>query len=366
VNYKNLEQRMIATYIATFPPFLPAIAGEASKDSQREFYEFMQRAYQEIYNHTELLFAGSNEDDAYLSRFNKGKDNKPLLIKWMKKDKKEIDALLSNLFLWGQEGNVDENKLVFADAVKVNKKYLSLLPQIGLRVENNVLTHDKYNDLFPAWKWMATRPDASIFTFSRCIFDQNHSYASDIFGSLLDQKSYHILENYLIKSGYNRVDRYSDCANFGFTNNTFVNLDYVKKHGISDLPLGDFVYDHFHTGIAIDYSFIMKDPLLLGLRILRMKEIIEKFALMSDELQDFMIKYGHRCDSCDYCIQRNKSRVANPKRFFITVEHGGKKYNLCPLFPGYYFCWNALDEELVRGIIAFLSFMDSQIFIEGE
>jgi len=364
MNYKNLEQRMIATYLDTFPPFLPATTGEASKDSQREFYEFMRSVYQEIYNHPELLFAGNNEDDAYLSRFNKAKDNKPLLIKFMKKDKKEIDALLSSLFLWGREGYVEQNKLILADSVKVNKKYLSLLPQIGLKVENNVLTHNKYRDLFSAWKWMATRPDASIFTFSRGMLDQDHSYASDIFNSLFDQNSFKVLENYLIKNGYNRVDKFSDCSNFGFTNNTFINLDYVKKHGISDKPIGDFVYDHFHTGISIDYSFIMKDPLLLGLRILRMREIIEKFALMPGELQDFMIKNAHRCDSCGYCIQRNKNRVADAKRALITVEHGGKKYNLCPIFPGYYFNWKALDEELVSGITAFLSFMDSQIFIE--
>ncbi len=363
MNYKNLEQRMIATYLDTFPPFLPATTSEASKDSQSEFYEFMRSVYQEIYNHTELLFTGNNEDDAYLSRFNKGKDNKPLLIKLMKKDKKEIDALLSCLFLWGREGCVEQNQLMLADSVKINKKVLNLLPQIGLKLENNVLTHIKYSNLFSAWKWMSTRPDASVFAFSRGMLDQNHSYASEIFSSLFDQKSFVTLENYLIQNGYNRVARYSDCANFGFTNNTFVNLDYVKKHGISDLPLGDFVYDHFHTGISIDYSFIMKDPLLIGLRILKMKEILEKFALMPGELQDFIIKYAHRCDSCNYCIQRNKNRVANPKRFHITVEHGGRKYNLCPLFPGYYFCWKAIDEELVSGLTAFLAFMDNQIFI---
>lgn len=358
MTYKNLEQRMISTYLDTFPPFVPAKTDRVSKNSQEQFYLFMKSIYQSIYEDQQLLFTQLNEEDAYESYFNKSNDKKPDLIKLMKKDIKAMEDLLFCMFSIGLESEIDDNSLVINESFIISKKHLSLFPRFGLSFNKGCLTHASFPDMFPAWKWMTTREGASVFEFSRCMFDKDYSYASDIIAALTaNQYAFHQMEESLIKSGYIRKVKYGNCISLGFTTNNSIVLDYVKKLGETDKEPGNFVYDHFYTGLSFEYSIIMKKKKYFGLRILHMKEILDKFDLMSDSLKSFIVTHTKQCDMCGYCIF-NKWDKRKP--LSVAVSHNGK-YKLCPIFPGYRYCFNEMDESLSKNIMEFLLFMDKEI-----
>lgn len=126
--------------------------------------------------------------------------------------------------------------------------------------------------------------------------------------------------------------------------------------------MGHPAYDRNYTGIAADYDHVVEAPQLFTLRVLRMRDILPRFDRKDDELRDFVIENNQRCNCCDFCIQRQKSRSAAPKRFYVVVEHQGKRYSLCPLFPGHSYCWTSLDEQRAKGIMAFLFFMEHELF----
>jgi hypothetical protein len=207
--------------------------------------------------------------------------------------------------------------------------------------------------MFAAWKWMASRPGASVMAFSRCMFDPDHSYASDVFRRLSGcEGAFDVLERYLLETGHRRVD----CRDGGLT------VDYVKCRGDAGAELGHPAYDHNYTGIAADYDHVIDVPQLFMLRILRMRDILPMFERMDDDLEDFVIENNRRCHGCDYCIQRHKSRSSAVKRFCVVVEHRGQRYGLCPLFPGHSYFWTSLNEKRVKGIIASLSFTEREFF----
>jgi hypothetical protein len=73
-----LEQRMVNTYLDTFPNFVSSESGPGF-NAQEQFYQFMRGLYQRLSLDPALMFSVLHEDDAYTHRFNKGADNKPKL-----------------------------------------------------------------------------------------------------------------------------------------------------------------------------------------------------------------------------------------------------------------------------------------------
>src|SRR5512136_119366 len=99
----NLEQRMIGTYLDTFPEFYPAESG-CDIGSQKELYDLMKRIYILLFEEPLLLMKELHPDDAHRNRFNKGQDNKPKLRETMRKVVKEMDAFLGAMYLIGKNG----------------------------------------------------------------------------------------------------------------------------------------------------------------------------------------------------------------------------------------------------------------------
>jgi len=349
--YTNLEQRMTHTYIDMFPPFVPLMDGKVTIQSQEQFYLFMKNVYQTIFDTPELFFKKINEDDAYPNRFNKSSYGKPKLYNHMKQDLKEIDELIAQLFSLGQNSTVDTGKLIISEAAEIKKKHLNVLPRLGLKLDNRVLSCDKLDNLFSAWKWMATRENATVVSFSRGMFDPEYSYTQDIYATLLgDEKEFERLVQYLKKSGYSRVD----LKRGPYT------LDYVKQNVEKDVPLGDPKHgDPYHYGISAEYKPDAAIPQFLILRILDMKYILLKFELQSNNLQKFIIQHAKKCDNCRYCTQTDKS--GKRPQLYIDVFHEGAAYRICPLYPGFNFCFTELDEELTMNLMAFLDFMDRHL-----
>jgi hypothetical protein len=345
-----LEQRMVNTYLDTFPSFVPSESGPEIR-AQEQFYQFMHGLYQRLSRDPALMSSTLHEDDAHTHRFNKGADNKPKLKGLMRRTIKKVDALLMFFFQAGQSGQVEGNTLVVDGSVKMSKRHRLLSEQLGLhqRTESDrtVLSHDDYAEMFQAWTWMATRAGASLLDFSRCLFRESYPYASDIYARLSgNEVAFRRLERYLIENGYTRMDNW----------NGTLTLDYYRTHGGKTPTKGGFQYGIHHTGISASYDPLMDSPPVFGLCIPRMKEILAAFDSMPPRVQDFVVARTKKCDGCRFCVQTDKTGkrpLAN-----LPVSYGDKELRLCPYFPGYRYCWTALSDGLVDDMIAMLGFMD--------
>jgi hypothetical protein len=308
--------------------------------------------YQALCENPSIWFTELHEDDAHPNRFNKSSYGKPKLIGNMRKVLKTLDAFLTMLYAIGAEGQVADNSLILTDTDNLTKKYRDVMDYLGFSIKDTSLFYPMYPGMFPAWKWMTTRSGSSVLNFSRCMFDPNYAYPSDIFRRLSgNEDAFNQLEDYLVKNEYRRVD----CRGGQ------VGLDYVKCTGTPGEALGHFCYDHNYIGICAEYEQVVGPPQCFALRIQQMRYILPLFNRMDDDLKEFLIKYNHRCDMCGYCVQRNKNTAKALNHYYITVEYHGETYKLCPLFPGYYYCWTALSDEIVNGLITFLTFMEHEL-----
>jgi hypothetical protein len=242
---------------------------------------------------------------------------------------------------------------VLPDTLKVKSKYKNILPKLGLKLEGNHLSCDQYTGLFPAWKWLAARDQATELAFSRCMFDPRHAYLCDNYARLFgDENAFDQLVLYLDQNGYQRIEH---------QRGAYV-LDFVKKIGQKDAPLGNPLHgDPNHYGIAAEYKPEIAIPQYLVLRILDMKNILLQFDLMPKTLPEFILKYAKECDHCGYCTQTDKT--GKRKSLEIDVFQDGSRF-ICPLYPGFRFCFTQLDDGLVTDLMAFLGFMDKNL--QGE
>lgn len=348
--YSCLEQRMVNTYLDTFPCFVPSESGPGYR-AQEQFYQFMHGLYQRLSVDPALLLSTLHEDDAYSHRFNKGADNKPKLKDWMRKAIKEVDGLVKTLFELARSGQVDSHTLVVDASMKVSKKHWLVFEQLGLHLKSKpgrcVFRHDAYDEMFQAMIWMATRPNASLLSFSRCLFQEGYPYSSGIYSRLSgNEMAFRKLERYLIESGYTRMDNWDGT----------ITLDYFKTHGEEKPTKGGFQYGIHHTGISASYDPLMDKPQVFGLCIPRMKDILTAFDYIPPRVQDFVVARTKKCDQCRYCVQTDKTG----KRPLATqlVNYQGKEFDLCPYFPGYNYCEPELSDDYVDDMIAMLGAMD--------
>jgi len=331
MKFESLEQRMAQNFINMFAPFVPDENAPVSVTEQEQFYLLMKNLYQLAFDEPLLFVASLNEDDAYPSRYKKPY-GKPKLILTMKKFTKSMDGLLQYMFLLGQGG-----------CDKPNKRYQIILSRLG--VENT-------EKLPSAWVWMSKREGAGINAFSCCLFDKDYPYVSDISARLLGESSFSELENRLLEKGYKRYVindiMASDCK---------LSLTIANPKWSSEPPRGGFEYKIKHTGISTLYDPYTANPQVIGLCIPNgMRQYLTAFDSMYKDLQSFVVEQTKKCDCCRYCIQTDKTGARPIANIPVCFEE--KKYMLCTYFPGYYYCWPRLDDDLVEKMMSMLSFMD--------
>lgn len=353
MHYQNLEQRVIQAYIDTFPPFISETGGEATESAQKQFYNFMNSVYQNLFDTPSLLFTKLNEDDFFTFRFNKSLDKKPKLNEQMRSDTKKVEALLDVLFEIGVSGCISDNQLIVDKTVKISGSHLAVFKQCGLAYaaqgSRHVFSYGGGNELFGAWKWMSTRPNASKLSVSRCLFNAEYSYATDIYSRLFgDTKAFLSLLEYLSNNGYTRIDN----------RDNQITLDYVKNYDKKDQPLKDSWAERTHGGISLQYHYNMEKPACISLRVPRLKELLNGSDSMDDGLKEFVLRNNKHCDNCRYCVQTDKTGTRKPACISVTLD---KEYMLCPLFPGFSYCWDFLNEDLAFNIKRFLAFIDTSL-----
>jgi hypothetical protein len=116
-----------------------------------------------------------------------------------------------------------------------------------------------------------------------------------------------------------------------------------------------------HGGFGANYDPLMDIPALFWLRIPYYRKLLEQFNQMDNEVKDFVLGRGKKCNNCRYCVQTDKTGTKKPT--FVTVEHK-QKYAMCTYFPGFNYCWTQLDQANVNGIIGLLTFADRILRID--
>lgn len=343
--FKSLEQRIISTYLEKFPPFV--FDGIIPLE---EFYNFMKNIYVTLYKEPELLYANINEDDHFRYRFNRAIDKKPKLYSQMQSDIKKMDHFLDFLLNLGVTGQIENDCLVVCSNEVISKKFLQILTQCGLGYNkqngHHVFSYPNLK-LFTGWLWFANQVNGSLLRFSHCMFQSDYPYSRDIFKKLLgNEKSFDLLEKFLIDKGYLRIDNREGT----------LALDYIKNYSKKIMPVKDSWAERTHGGISIKYYYYVDKPTCISLRLPALKEVLNYFDAMENKLKQFVVHNTKKCDNCRYCVQTDQTGTRD--LLYTTVYLNNKKYSLCPLFPGFYYCWSSLDEQLVAGIIEYLSFLN--------
>jgi hypothetical protein len=329
--FANLEQRMAHAYLDMLPKFIPDKNAKIGIAEQETFYCLMKNLYQMAFNEPSLFVSSLHEDDAYPGRYKKPY-GKPDLVKNMRKFLKEIDSLLQNMYLIGR--GLD---------VKINKRQQEILSRFGI---NN------YGKLPPTWTWMANRPESNYIEFAFCLFDRDYPYTSDIYAGLLGESAFCKLENWMIARGYKRHNIYNviaaDCK---------LSLTYANPLWDKNPPRGGFEYKIKHTGISAIYEPTVQNPAIFGLCIPNgLKTCLGTFDSMNRKMQEFVVNQTKKCNGCKYCVQTDKT--GSRPLAYIPVAHEQKTYNLCPYFPGYYYSWTSINDDLADQLIEMLAFMD--------
>lgn len=349
----NLEQRMISTYLDTFPEFYPAESG-CDIGSQKELYELIKSIYILTFKDPLLLVKELHTDDAHSNRFNKGQDKKPKLRENMRKVVKEMDSFLNTMYSIGRSGVAGDTSLKLNDGPRINKKQQFLLEKAGIKVsvfkEETLLSSDAFSRVFEAWIWMATRPGASLFKFSRCLFMEGYPYSEGVFSRLSgDVDSFQRLTTHLMNKNYQRLTNWD----------AGTSLDYYKWQDEQQPLKGGFLYGVRYIGISMSYDNLVFRPAVYALCIPKMRNLLLLFSSMEQDLKDFVVERAKKCDGCRYCVQTDKSGKRELAK--IAITNRGTKYYLCPYFPGCSFCWEQLDTMLVDKMILMLDFMDMNI-----
>jgi hypothetical protein len=272
-------------------------------------------------------------------------------LKSILKTMEEFVAFLYNL---GKIAYQKDETLFVENSNKIPKKYINILEQCNIFYSKNsthmLFQSKKYPELFYCWTWLSTSPDHNRSHFISCMFDKDHPYTKEIYSKLSNNEEvFQTLVLFLIKENYQRVDN----------RDNKVNLDYIKEYDKKENTLKGAWSERTHGGISAEYDPLMGNPPLYSLRMPYYKTILQQTDKMPDDVKEFIVNTGKKCDDCRYCVQMDKT--GQKALSFIVVINKDKEYKMCTYFPGFYYCWEKLDQNTVNNIISTLTFIDSTL-----
>jgi hypothetical protein len=306
-------------------------------------------------NEPELLLKTLNEDDAYPNPFNASEYGKPKLKVNMRKALKAVSDFMRFIRDITVEGNQCNNGIKVNEDTKIPNKYKSILHNVGIVIENDIVTSKEYPCMFKALVRLSDYENG-FERFIRCVYDDYES-CKDTFGAIINDSN---LFSYLIaeveKRGYIYKANLNPSEVKSFEG---MKAAWTKSIDGSEAPHNLSMYDRSNYGIFFNYSVLFKDQLLLFLRVQNVRKVLELFDTLDEKLREFIIATHAHCHGCGYCNQRNKNRVAAVKPHMIPVEYKGKTHALCPVLDYVYsYCWNYIDERIVSGILIYLELQE--------
>lgn len=315
-SFENLGKRIIYSYLATYPVFKPVANCGASELSQRQMYDFLYETIEIIYNDLSLINVADEPDDAYeWWQLNK---EKPELILKMQKIEKNVIDFFEYFMKIGMLGEAEDNALIISKAgMRIQQKTKEKLSRFGLIFDESKdsykISHNKYNELFPAWKLHCSVPKDNIIrsrnmmNFLHGKFGGKQYTAVEMFGKICNQEHVAELESYFLQKGYTLA-------------NNEMNVMYEKEY-----PKKQKAYMHIY------YDWRKKNQMVYYFKVPQFTTLIKSYEGMDDELKGFIIERTKTCDGCGYCTQTDKT--GKRQRLAVPLVFRGETLVKCPLFP---------------------------------
>jgi hypothetical protein len=354
-DFENQAQRMIYSYIATYPPFYSVESSEANTDQQKSAYEFLLNIYMRLYENPTILGLPLLPDESY-NDWELQKE-KPNLASKMRSMVKKVDEFINTLHTVFLVGNIARDSLIIKiEDLNLKTTFIKQLNLLLITCEKNNSSYTLTcpNDTLIGMKFLAKLSAENIqkpsFLFSRGIFNQSSAYIIDLFRELSGNvDAYNRLIWFFEKHDYRRVDNRENR----------VSLDYIKNHSDKDTEIKSNWAERTHSGIEFTFEELRYNQLLIGLRVPYFTDVLKAMDKADEKVKNYVVHQSKRCDNCGYCTQTDKTGT-RPKQY-IPVQYDGKVYYICPLFCGFMHRWRKLNDEIVNNIIMFLSFVDKVV-----
>lgn len=341
-----LAQRVIYSYMCTYPDFIPLDNETVTVDEQREMNSFLRSLIYHIYNNPDFIVTASEPDQF----FENGVMNKinPVLVTKMKAIDKKLTAFYRFLYDMGEIAELGDGCFVIdKEKLKITNDKIKKLREIGFEAVSKgsliTLTSQKYPRCFPAWKLLFELCDEKKdmaakemlwFRFMHGIFNEEAISELNIFGQLFETPLYlEKLEKYLLDLGY----RYAYKDN---------RLRLIKEY-----PKNQLGY------IAIEFAYRRRYQMSIEFHIPNFTKLLNSYSDMSPCLQGFIFDRLKDCDDCGYCTQTDKSGKRKPVH--LTLERGGKASLKCPLYPRFGF--GEITEEISDNMIQIFALADTGV-----
>lgn len=342
--FENLARRIIYSYLATYPEFKPVTNCDASEVSQRQMYDFLYDTIDTIYNDLSLINVVDEPDECY-EWWQCNNTNPELISKMQKIDKKFFDFY--EIFLkMGLLGEVFDEKLIInKSSIKITQKIKDKLSLVELIYDeykdSYIFTHNKYKELFPAWKLHSGEPKEgkirtqNMMIFLHGIFGDKRYTASEMFGKICNKVQIAELESYFLEKGY-------------ATSNSEMSVTYEKEY-----PKKQRAY------MRIYYDWRKKNQMVFDFKVPQFSTLIKSYEKMDDELKNLVFNRTKICDGCGYCNQTDKT--GKRPRLALPLKYKEQTLLKCPLYP--VIAWNYTDEAMINVIKKFYDFAEETLNI---
>jgi hypothetical protein len=331
LDFDSLAQRIMYSYIATYPGFKPVDNG-ISYESQKQMYNFVADTLFLIYEHSEILGV-EDEPDAYYENWALNNSN-PSLIKSMEKIESKFADFIDMLIKIGLLGEIDDNKLTILKVKwALTKPIKSKLELLGISCEQSkeqsVLFIEKYPFIFEAWKAYSENDDMNKSKISKAMaFIHGRYYgrkyrAVDYFGELVENVG--LLE---------KMEDYLELNNFIFdnsdlnTNTRYAYVQWIKKYPKNEIAC-----------MRASFNWRKKNQMIFEFRLPQFRIMLNSYNQMDVELQKFVFDRLKICDSCGYCTQTDKS--GKRPCLAMNLIYDGTTRSKCPLYPN--LTWNYIN-----------------------
>lgn len=329
--FENLGKRIIYAYLATYPKFKPVENCGVSELSQRQMYDFLYESIEIIYNDLSIANIAEEPDECYENWELNNK--KPELILKMQKIEKNFFDFYEYFVKIGLYGEVINTEMIIKKSdMKITQKTKDKLVLFGLECNETKeiisFIHNKYKELFPAWKLHCSVPvEGKIRTQNMMIFlygtygDKKYT-AAEMFGRLCNPELISELERYFSEKGFN------------FANNE-MRVAYEKE-----FPKKQKAYMYIY------YDWRKKNQMVFEFKVPQFSTVIKYYDQMDEDLKTLIFYRTKTCDGCGYCTQTDKTG----KRPRLALPLSLKEQSLlkCPLFPAFF--WFDVNEDMIKTV----------------
>lgn len=348
-DFNSLTQRILYSYVATFPDFKPMDNG-VSYESQMQMHDFIADTLLLLYEHQEILGV-PDVPDAYYENWALNNSN-PSLIKSMEKIEYKFADFIQMLIKIGQLGEIEDNKLIIQkEKWSLTKPIKSKLELLGINCdqtkEQSVLSIERYPFIFPAWKAYSVSDDLNAPKISRVIAFIHGRYgdkkyrAVDFFDELVENATLlEQLENYLETNQF----KY-----YNFDPNSNTRYAYVKW--MKEYPKNDF------ASMRVYFDWRKKNQMIFEFRLPQFRIMLNSYNDMNTELQQFVFHRLKTCNNCGYCTQTDKSGKRSCLALNLICDD--KTLCKCPLYPNLTF--NYINANEINNMLSLFEFSESML-----